>query len=239
MTATPGNSSSSRAATRFISEGPGKGKLILSAAPRTRRSAPKDAMSPSSTAQQLVPQDNNENIDVYVRDMDVPLTANRKDSGAFTLVSAQNDSEAPPVYAPRRSPPRSWRRPWRRSLAEHGDQRQRPLRRISYHRIHSDLPEGCDSHDPANSYSCVTFRLRRRRCSRHDDGQQRTGGRGGWTGDASAPTARPSPGFPCSAPAQTIFLSGEDPDKIDSLLPLAALAGTRSKNQAHHRDRRP
>jgi Tol biopolymer transport system component len=51
-----------------------------------------------STAQQLVPQDTNDNVDVYVRDMDVPLTADRKDSGAYTLVSAQNGGEAPPTY---------------------------------------------------------------------------------------------------------------------------------------------
>jgi Tol biopolymer transport system component len=53
-----------------------------------------------STAQQLVPQVNehNENIEVYERDMDVPLTAQRPSSGAYTLVSAQNGGESPPVY---------------------------------------------------------------------------------------------------------------------------------------------
>jgi Tol biopolymer transport system component len=51
-----------------------------------------------STAQQLVPQDTNENVDVYVRDMDVPLTADRKGSGAYKLVSAQNGSEEPVTY---------------------------------------------------------------------------------------------------------------------------------------------
>jgi Tol biopolymer transport system component len=51
-----------------------------------------------STAQQLVPQDTNENVDVYVRDMDVPLTIDRESSGAYTLVSAQNGSEEPAVY---------------------------------------------------------------------------------------------------------------------------------------------
>jgi hypothetical protein len=53
-----------------------------------------------STAQQLVPHVNehNENVEVYERDMDVPLNADRADSGAYTLVSAQNGSEEPPVY---------------------------------------------------------------------------------------------------------------------------------------------
>jgi Tol biopolymer transport system component len=51
-----------------------------------------------STAQQLVSQDTNDNIDVYVRDMDVPLSADRKDSGAYKLVSALDGSEDPPAY---------------------------------------------------------------------------------------------------------------------------------------------
>jgi hypothetical protein len=57
-----------------------------------------------STAQQLVPQDANENVDVYVRDMDVPLAVDRKDSGAYALVSAKDGDEEPASYAPR-SPP--------------------------------------------------------------------------------------------------------------------------------------
>jgi Tol biopolymer transport system component len=57
-----------------------------------------------STAQQLVPQDTNENIDVYVRDMDVPLTADRKDSGAYVLVSAKDGGEEPATYAVRNPP---------------------------------------------------------------------------------------------------------------------------------------
>jgi Tol biopolymer transport system component len=51
-----------------------------------------------STAQQLVPQDTNENVDVYVRDMELPLTVDRKGTSAFTLVSAQNGSDTPAAY---------------------------------------------------------------------------------------------------------------------------------------------
>jgi Tol biopolymer transport system component len=53
-----------------------------------------------STAQQLVPDvgEHDENIEVYERDMDVPLTANRPSSGAYALVSAQNGSDEAPVY---------------------------------------------------------------------------------------------------------------------------------------------
>ena len=57
-----------------------------------------------STAQQLVPQDTNENVDVYVRDMDVPLAADRKSSGAYKLVSAMTGGEEPASYAPREPP---------------------------------------------------------------------------------------------------------------------------------------
>ncbi|HEY2631263.1 MAG TPA: hypothetical protein VGI26_02660 [Solirubrobacteraceae bacterium] len=57
-----------------------------------------------STAQQLVPGDTNDNVDVYVRDMDVPLTADRKQSGAYTLVSSTNGGDEPATYAQREQP---------------------------------------------------------------------------------------------------------------------------------------
>jgi hypothetical protein len=57
-----------------------------------------------ATAQRLVPQDTNDNIDVYVRDMNVPLTANRQTSGAYTLVSARSGGDAPATYAPAANP---------------------------------------------------------------------------------------------------------------------------------------
>ncbi len=78
-------------------EGPEAGKLIFRGAENPSISANGRYISFSS-AQQLVPQDTNENIDVYVRDMDVPLTADRKDSGAYTLVSAKSGGEEPATY---------------------------------------------------------------------------------------------------------------------------------------------
>ena len=57
------------------------------------------------TAQRLVPQDANDNFDVYVRDMNVPLAADRKASGAYTLVSAKNGGEEPAVYVPKETQP--------------------------------------------------------------------------------------------------------------------------------------
>lgn len=76
---------------------PEKGKLIFRGAQNPSVSA-NGRYVVFSTAQQLVPQDDNENVDVYVRDMDVPLTADRKDSGAYTLASAKSGSEEPANY---------------------------------------------------------------------------------------------------------------------------------------------
>jgi Tol biopolymer transport system component len=84
-------------------EGPEKGRLVFQGAHSPSVSANGRYIA-FATAQQLVPQDKNENVDVYVRDMDVPLTAGRKDSGAYTLVSARNGGEESATYAPR-SPP--------------------------------------------------------------------------------------------------------------------------------------
>ncbi len=53
-----------------------------------------------STAQQLVPQDLNDNVDVYVRDLAVPLAADRAASGAYRLVSARDGGDEPAAYAP-------------------------------------------------------------------------------------------------------------------------------------------
>jgi WD40-like Beta Propeller Repeat len=50
-----------------------------------------------STGQQLVPQDMNGNVDVYVRDMTIPIRA----PGAFDLVSAKDSGDVPATYGPR------------------------------------------------------------------------------------------------------------------------------------------
>ena len=51
-------------------------------------------MSPSPPDGSLVPADTNENLDVYVRDMDVPLGA----PGAFDLVSARDGGDVAATY---------------------------------------------------------------------------------------------------------------------------------------------
>jgi len=53
-----------------------------------------------STAQQLVPADSNDNVDVYVRDMTIPIRA----AGAFDLISARDGGDVPASYAPPASP---------------------------------------------------------------------------------------------------------------------------------------
>lgn len=57
-----------------------------------------------STGQRLVAQDTNNNVDVYVRDMQVPLTPGRAASGAYELVSAPDGSAAAAAYEPRDPP---------------------------------------------------------------------------------------------------------------------------------------
>ncbi len=57
-----------------------------------------------STAQRLVPGDANENVDVYVRDMNVGLAADRASTGAYRLVSALDATDVPPAYEPREPP---------------------------------------------------------------------------------------------------------------------------------------
>lgn len=56
------------------------------------------------TAQRLVGQDVNDNVDVYVRDMDVPLGSDRAAGGAYALVSARDGGDVPATYAPRTPP---------------------------------------------------------------------------------------------------------------------------------------
>lgn len=52
-----------------------------------------------STGQRLVVADGNDNIDVYVRDMSVPLASDRASTGAYVLVSAKDGGDVPASYA--------------------------------------------------------------------------------------------------------------------------------------------
>jgi Tol biopolymer transport system component len=63
-----------------------------------------------STAERLIPADGNENVDAYVRDMDLPLpaggacTAEPSPPCPFRLVSARDGSDDPATYGPAGSP---------------------------------------------------------------------------------------------------------------------------------------
>jgi len=57
-----------------------------------------------STAQKLTPADTNDNVDVYVRDLALPVGPDRAASGAYVLVSARDGSDVPATYAPRDTP---------------------------------------------------------------------------------------------------------------------------------------
>src|SRR5262249_53203407 len=48
-----------------------------------------------STAFKLVPADTNSNVDVYVRDMNVPIA----DPGAYELISAKDGGDVPAAYS--------------------------------------------------------------------------------------------------------------------------------------------
>lgn len=63
-----------------------------------------------ASAQQLAPQDVNDNIDVYVRDMARPIAGDRAVSGAYTLVSARDGGDQPARYE-LRDPPLPGRNP--------------------------------------------------------------------------------------------------------------------------------
>lgn len=76
-----------------VSEGPEAGKVLVRGAVNPSVSAEGRYVA-FATAQQLVPHDVNDNVDIYVRDMSLPVSA----SGAYTLASAQNGGEEPPVY---------------------------------------------------------------------------------------------------------------------------------------------
>jgi Tol biopolymer transport system component len=103
-----------------------------------------------STAQKLVPQDANNNADVYVRDMNVPLTSDRAASGAYALVSARDGGDDPAHYAPR-DPPLPTGDPGATVFpgqAISGDGRYVAFRTPE---LSSDLPDGPTTDTPAQN----------------------------------------------------------------------------------------
>ena len=239
------NSRSSPTAARYITEGPEAGKLIFRGAQNPSISADGRYIA-FSTAQQLVPQDTNENVDVYVRDMDVPLTADRQESGAYTLVSAQRRQAKNRPHTTHPTPPLPGEIRARKYGRDTAISRQRALRVVPDYRTGDriypvDGPVGNRRRN--DSCSCATSRPRRRRWS----AARIRANRSRWAGQqvvrsgprASAPMAQPSPGYRPKRRNRPRFLPGEVEDSEPSVLPVAALAGTRAGHPPYHRDRRP
>jgi Tol biopolymer transport system component len=172
-----------------------------------------------SSAQQLVPHVNehNENVEVYERNMDVPLTADRAGSGAYTLVSAENGSEQPPVYEnslvaqpiPGGNPGAEV---WPNSaISANGEF---VLFRVA--ELPSSLPEGSSPTTPPDQLFVRDVRTQTTTLvTRKKAGEPEEGGP---AGGASGPATLSADGSTVAwlgahAPSQTVFLPGEDFDE--------------------------
>lgn len=163
-----------------------------------------------SSAQRLVPQDVNDNVDVYVRDMAIPLTADRAASGAFRLVSARDGGDVPASYAPR-VPPLPGRTPGSAVFAGQaisGDGRYVAFRTVEQA---SDLPDRPSADTPGgNAFVRDLAAKRTVLVSRTYDGSGPAGG-------VLAPVVLSRDGSTVAwvgenAPRQTAMLPGESLD---------------------------
>jgi Tol biopolymer transport system component len=186
-------------------EGPEKGKLIFRGAQNPSVSADGRYVA-FSTAQRLVPQDTNENIDVYVRDMDVPLASDRAASGAYDLVSAVSGSDQPPTYgSPSRAVPGdvSGAEVWP-STSISADGSKVVFRTPE---VTSNLPDGTSVVQPEQLFVRDILRQTTTLISHDLNGGEAAGG-------AAGPASISGDGTTVSwvatnAPAQTRFLPGE------------------------------
>ena len=159
-----------------------------------------------STAQQLVPADRNDNIDVYRRDMALPAGA----SDAYVLVSAKNGSDTAATYAARPLPlpgrnPGSDVFPGH-AISADGD-------RIVFRTVElaSDLPDHAAVDVPGGQVLVRDVASRTTRLLTHRAGE------GTPAGGALGPAVVSADGSTVawvgsSAPAQTAFLPGEQLD---------------------------
>lgn len=159
-----------------------------------------------STAQQLVPADTNDNIDVYRRDMNVAPA----EPGSFVLVSARDGSDTPATYAPRPIPlpgrnPGSDVFPGR-AISADGN-------RVAFRTVEiaSDLPDRATADVPAGQVLVrdITARSTRLLTLRSANGQP--------AGGATGPVVLSADGSTVAwvgseAPVQTRFLPGEQID---------------------------
>jgi hypothetical protein len=172
-----------------------------------------------SSAQQLVPHvgEHNENVEVYERNMDVPLTADRTGSSAYTLVSAENGSEQPPVYEnslvaqpiPGGNPGSEV---WPNSaISANGEF---VLFRVA--ELPSSLPAGSSPTTPPDQLFVRDVRTQTTTLvTRKKDGEPEEGGPAGGAGGPATLSADGSTvaWLGARAPSQTVFLPGEDLDE--------------------------
>lgn len=167
-----------------------------------------------STGQRLVPQDDNDNVDVYVRDMAAPLPAARAEGGAYQLVSARDGGDQPAGYEQIDRPELAGRLPGADVTAGQaisGDGRYVAFRTTD---LLSDLPARDAIDTPA--YTVFVRDLR-------TDRTVLAGARadGGGAGGAFGPVVLSRDGSTVSwvgrnAPDQTRFLPGENTDPSQS-----------------------
>jgi Tol biopolymer transport system component len=170
-----------------------------------------------SSAQQLVPQVNehNENVEVYERDMNVPLAADRADSGAYTLVSAKNGSEEPPVYKDSLvSPPIPGGDPGSEVWPNNAISANGEYVLFRSAELPSSLPEGSTPTTPPDQLfvrdlkTKATTLVTRKKKDEPEEGRPAGGAFGPATLSADGSTVA---WLGEQAPSQTIFLPGEEP----------------------------
>jgi hypothetical protein len=204
-----------------VAEGPEAGRVLVRGAANPSVSAEGRYVAFAS-AQKLVPQDTNCNTDVpqgttycnvqvYERDMDLASSQ----TGAYTLVSAQNGSEAPPVYEDSSiSPPIPGGDPGAQlwpNTAISANGRYVLFRSVE---VPSSLPEGSTpSTEPGQLFVRDLLERTTTLVTRTKDGKPAGGAEGPATLSADGSTVA---WVGRNAPEQTVFLAGED---LDETLP--------------------
>jgi Tol biopolymer transport system component len=197
-----------------VSEGSEAGKVLVRGAVNPSVSADGRYVA-FATAQKLVSQDTNENIDVYERDMSKPPG----EAGACALVSAQNGSDEPPIYDDSSITPIPGGDPGAQlwpNTAISADGRYVLFRSAE---VLSNLPEGATpSTQPGQLFVRDLTAKTTTLVTRKKKGEPEEGGP---AGGAEGPASLSADGSTVAwvgrdAPEQTTFLAGED---LDETLP--------------------
>ena len=170
-----------------------------------------------STGQRLVAGDTNDNVDVYVRDMSVPLTPDRVASAAYSLVSAKDGGSTPATYSrPDTAPPElsGQRNPGSQvwpGTAISGDGRYVAFRTLTWS---SDLPSETTPDTPGGQVFVRDLITQHTYLLTQTSQTSGATALGSPAGGALGPLVISADGSTVSwignnAPAQTVFLNGE------------------------------